>query len=97
MRVLIICFAVVLLVLQYNLWLSNEGMREVWRMRTQVAQRSDENRQQAARNASLQAEVADLKDGTAAVEERARTDLGFIGPNETFYQVVPGRQSREKN
>jgi cell division protein FtsB len=41
-----------------------------------------------ARNSRLAAEVQDLKSGTAAIEERARSDLGMIGPNETFYQVV---------
>jgi cell division protein FtsB len=47
------------------------------------------NEQLRERNAALDAEVVNLKQGLAAAEERARTDLGLIGPRETFYQVVP--------
>ena len=89
MRVLLATFVCALVVLQYRLWLSDDGMREVWRLRDAVAERTQENRMQAARNAALEAEVRDLKQGLAAVEERARTELGMIGPKETFFQIVP--------
>ncbi len=89
MRVLLATFACALVVLQYRLWLSDDGMREVWRLRQEVVERTEENRMQAARNAALEAEVQDLKQGLAAVEERARTELGMIGPKETFFQIVP--------
>jgi len=88
-RVLLATFACALVVLQYRLWLSDDGMREVWRLRQEVVERTEENRMQAARNAALEAEVQDLKQGLAAVEERARTELGMIGPKETFFQIVP--------
>ncbi len=89
MRVLLISFVCALVLLQYRLWLSDDGMREVWRLRDAVEQRTEENRVQAARNAALEAEVQDLKEGLAAVEERARNELGMIGPQETFFQIVP--------
>jgi len=54
-----------------------------------VAEARDENEGLAARNAALEAEVHNLKTGSEAAEERARSDLGLIGPRETFYQVVP--------
>ncbi len=78
-----------LLALQYRLWVSPDGMREVWRLEKAIAAQSDENDQLTERNSTLAAEVRDLKEGRAAIEERARTDLGMVGANETFYQVVP--------
>ena len=79
---------VVLAFLQYRLWISDEGMREVWHLHAAVeAQRAD-NTVLAERNAQLKAEVVDLKQGLTALEERARHDLGMITVTETFYQVV---------
>jgi cell division protein FtsB len=78
-----------LLLLQYRLWLSADGVREMLRLHTAVALQQDENTRLAERNRELAAEVRDLKQGYTALEERARTDLGMIAGNETFYQVVP--------
>jgi cell division protein FtsB len=78
-----------LLLLQYRLWMSNDGAREVWRLSAAVSAQQSENAQLAQRNRQLAAEVHDLKQGYAALEERARTDLGMVAGNETFYQVVP--------
>ena len=55
----------------------------------QVIERTEENRTLAARNVALEAEVQDLKQGLAAIEERARVDLGMIAPGETFFQITP--------
>jgi cell division protein FtsB len=84
---------VALLALQYRLWISGDGMREVWRLEHAIATQQQENDGLASRNRALAAEVRDLKEGHAALEERARTDLGMIGANETFYQVVPPETS----
>jgi cell division protein FtsB len=78
-----------LLLLQYRLWLSGDGVREVLRLRTEVASQQQQNATLAERNRELAGEVRDLKQGYAAIEERARSDLGMIAGNETFYQVVP--------
>jgi cell division protein FtsB len=64
-------------------------VRQVARLRQAVAAQSAENGQLAERNRQLAAEVRDLKTGLEALEERARSDLGMIARNETFYQVVP--------
>jgi len=80
-----------LLLLQYRLWLSAGGVREVLRLRTEVASQEQLNATLAERNRELAGEVRDLKQGFAAIEERARADLGMIAGNETFYQVVPRR------
>jgi cell division protein FtsB len=89
MRILILALAGVLVLLQARLWISDGGLREVWRLTAEVARRSDENGRLAARNAALEAEVRDLKQGVAAAEERARTELGMIQSGETFYQIAP--------
>lgn len=78
-----------LLLLQYRLWLSADGVREVLRLRAEVSSQQQQNATLAERNRELTGEVRDLKEGYAAIEERARSDLGMISGNETFYQVVP--------
>jgi cell division protein FtsB len=80
---------VVVLLLQYRLWISPDGLREVTRLKQAVAVQRTENEQLTDRNRQLAAEVRDLKTGMDALEERARSDLGMIARNETFYQVVP--------
>ncbi len=74
-----------LLVLQVRLWISSGGFSAVSRLRNQVELQAHENEQLAERNERLEAEVGDLKSGSGAVEERARSDLGLIGEDETFY------------
>ena len=84
-----------LVVLQYRLWASPNGMREVWRLEQAIELQSEENERLANRNRTLAAEVRDLKVGKQAIEERARTDLGMVKANETFFQVVPPAQPGE--
>jgi cell division protein FtsB len=93
-RALLTTLLVLLIALQARLWLSDDGYREVWRLRAQVAEQHAENARLTLRNSTLDAEVADLKGGLAAAEERARTDLGMIGEQETFFQVVPAQGHR---
>jgi cell division protein FtsB len=81
--------AALLLLLQYRVWLSSDGVREVWKLRGAVSAQQAENERLSERNRQLAAEVRDLKQGYAALEERARTDLGMIGSNETFFQTLP--------
>ena len=81
----------VVLGLQYRLWLSSDGVREVARLSEAVERQKAENEELVARNQQMVAEVSDLKAGMTAIEERARSELGMIGRNETFYQVVPVR------
>ncbi len=75
--------------LQLRLWLGAGGMREVHALRAQVQAQQQQNERLRKRNALLEAEVADLKSGTHAIEAHARSELGLIKPGETFYQVVP--------
>ncbi len=80
--------AAALVLLQYRLWLSDQGMREVTRLQAAVRTQRADNRAQRDHNRQLAAEVADLKGGMTALEERARSELGMVGSSETFYQVV---------
>lgn len=93
LRILVIVLAVIGLVLQYRLWFGNGGLHEVWTLREQIEVQKHENEQLRERNKALVAEVQDLKKGTSAVEERARTDLGMVANGETFYQVVEPNSS----
>jgi cell division protein FtsB len=80
---------VVVLLLQYRLWLSASGVQELTRLEGAVSLQRGEDERLADRNRQLAAEVRDLKSSFGALEERARSDLGMIANNETFYQVVP--------
>ena len=88
-RWLLFLLAIVGLGLQAKLWFSDDGYRKTIKLRAAVAEQRELNESLKARNASLDAEVINLKQGRDAAEERARTDLGMIGETETFYQVVP--------
>jgi len=89
-RVLIAILLVLLVAAQGRLWFSEQGLREKHRLEQAVAEQRAENRRLEARNRALAAEVDDLRDGLAAAEERARSDLGLVREDETFYQLVPG-------
>lgn len=88
MRWLLSTLFVVLVSLQYLLWVDDGGMRKTWRLEAALANTTIENITKVDRNNALEAEVRDLKTGLAAVEERARTELGMIGKAETFYLIT---------
>jgi cell division protein FtsB len=79
--------------LQYRLWLGEGSWGEVNALQSHVAQQEHENHGLQERNNELAAEVEDLKSGEAAVEERARSELGMIKPGEKFYRVVESPSS----
>jgi cell division protein FtsB len=89
MKWFIAVLAVLVLVLQYRIWVARDGVREVLQLRDAVAAQQAENARLQDRNRQLAAEVRDLKQGFAALEEQARSELGLISSNETYYQVVP--------
>lgn len=91
MKWLAAALLVVVVLLQYRIWLSEDGVRESRRLEGAVAMQRADNDQLVERNRQLAAEVRDLKNGMQALEERARSELGMIAGNETFYQVVPRR------
>jgi len=84
-----------LVLLQYRLWFGDAGVREVNRLQAEIDHQKAENELLRERNRTLSAEVQDLKKGTTAIEERARTDLGMVGQRETFFQVVSPRDAKK--
>jgi cell division protein FtsB len=96
MRWLATALLFALILLQYRIWISDDGLRGVERLQHAVAAQQTLNATLIQRNSRLEAQVADLKSGTAAIDELARSDLGMIGPNETFYQVVEPAPAGEK-
>ena len=87
-RLVALVLVALLLLLQVKLWVGDGGWNEVKALENNVAAQRAENRKLEQRNAALDAEVTDLKSGRAAVEERARSELGMIKPGETFYRTV---------
>lgn len=90
MRILLAVLLLLLLALQYKLWLGEGGFTDVRRLQQKVSEQAQENAQLEQRNRQLEAEVEDLRQGYDAIEERARSELGMIKADEEFYQVVPG-------
>jgi len=88
MKILIAILAVFVVLLQFKLWFGDGSMMEAWRLEKAIAAQTAENATLRERNQALAAEVQDLKQGTEAVEERARSELGMIKQGEIFYQVV---------
>ncbi len=88
MRWMLIVLAFVAVLLQAELWISDSGFQKTRELRDAVVHQTELNHDLRSRNAALDAEVVNLKQGFEAAEERARTDLGLIGQGETFYQVV---------
>ncbi len=74
--------------LQVNLWVGKGGVSDVWALKNTVNQQKEINAELNTRNSALNAEVLDLKNGTAAIEERARSELGMIKEGEIFYRIV---------
>jgi cell division protein FtsB len=95
MRVLAITVAMLIVLIQYPLWLGKGGWLRVWDIDRQLATQQARNEVLQMRNDALEAEVRDLKRGLDAVEERARLELGMVRQDEVFFQIVePRAESR---
>lgn len=88
MKALTLIFVVLIALLQYPLWLGKGSWLRVWNVSQKIEQQKKVNVEYKLRNDSLRAEVRDLKQGNAAIEERARSELGMIKNDEVFYQVI---------
>ncbi len=88
MRLITLSLAILLVLIQYPLWLGKGGWLRVWDLDNQVAAARKKNDDLKARNAKLASEVNDLREGTGAVEERARYELGMIKDGEIFVQIL---------
>ena len=88
MKWLWVLLVVFILGLQYRLWVGENSLAELWGVKVKLEEQQGINSELQSRNDALKAEVSDLKQGLDAIEERARSELGMIKDNETFYQLV---------
>jgi cell division protein FtsB len=91
-KVVAIILGALIVLIQYPLWLGKGGWLTAWRLENKLDGEKDKTEQLARRNAGLAAEVRDLKQGTEAIEERARYELGMIRGDEVFFQIVPEKK-----
>jgi cell division protein FtsB len=96
MRLLALALIALIVLIQYPLWIGKGSWRRVWELDQQIRAQRETNRQLQARNAALDAEVMDLKQGLEAVEERARSELGMIRKDELFFQVLEPQRPGSK-
>ncbi len=87
MRTLGVVLACLLALIQYPLWLGKGGWLRVWELDRQLGAQQSVNARLDSRNDALEAEVADLRAGQQALEERARYDLGMVKPGEIFVEI----------
>jgi cell division protein FtsB len=88
MKLLTVVLATLIALIQYPLWLGKGSWLRVWEVDQEIRAQRDINQKLQARNAALDAEVRDLKQGLDAIEERARSELGMIKQDEMFFQLL---------
>jgi cell division protein FtsB len=88
MKVLAAILGALIVLIQYPLWIGKGGWLRAWQLENELSNHQMKNRQLEARNAALAAEVRDLKQGSEALEERARRELGMMRGDEIFFQYV---------
>jgi cell division protein FtsB len=91
MRALALTLATLIVLIQYPLWLGKGSWLRVWDVDQQLQAQRAMNQKLKARNAALDAEVRDLKQGLDAIEERARSELGMVKQDEIFFQILGGK------
>ena len=92
MKILGAILVALIVLIQYPLWLGKGGWLTVWRLENKMETEKSKNSKLETRNAALAAEVRDLKQGTEAIEERARQELGMLRPDEVFFQFAPEKK-----
>lgn len=86
MRWLMASLLVLLLLLQYRLWLAEGGIAEAVRLQAQIEQEQARNAELETRNQQLERQVLELQTGRRVLEQRAREDLGLVREGEVYYQ-----------
>jgi cell division protein FtsB len=87
-RAVLIVLGLMLAGLQWRLWVADGGVSHAHQLKRELAQMRADNERLRLRNRALDAEVIDLNSGVQAIESRARTTLGMVRRDETFYLVV---------
>lgn len=89
MKILTLLLLGLIAFLQYKFWFSPNGLPETFAIQKSIETLTAKNKAVETQNNILIAEIDDLKEGTQAIEEKARSELGMIKPGEVFYQIVP--------
>lgn len=97
MKIIILILLVLLVMLQYRVWLGEGGLPEVLKLQTEISAADQDVERLQERNKALDAEVLDLKTGLQAIEERARNELGMIRKDEVYYQVIDDKADDDNN
>jgi cell division protein FtsB len=92
-KLLAAILGLLIVLIQYPLWLGKGGWLRVWEVDRQLQAQRASSAALAARNSALAAEVRDLKQGSEAIEERARYELGMVRHDEVFFQFVEPDQN----
>ena len=93
MRWLALALFLLLLLLQYRLWIGEGSLAELSRLEQELERQQSVNQGLRERNRQLELEVLELQRGLQGLEERARRDLGMIREGETYYQLVEERDT----
>lgn len=96
MKLIIGILLIMLISLQYKLWIADRSLTQVHHLQKQKQDIITKNKTLKARNATLFSEIANLKQGLGTIEEYARSEMGLIKKGETFYQLVPQDFTPEK-
>jgi len=88
LKVLLAIFIILFSYLQYKLWIAEGRVQDSWLLEQRINTLKAENKTLTQRNNALQAEVSNLKSGLDVIEEKARSELGFVGKEETFFQYI---------
>ena len=94
MKIIAFVLLVLLIWLQYKIWLQDGGIPEVIQLQQEIEVVKTEVQKLQDRNSSLDAEVKDLKKGLDAIEERARSEMGMIKEGEVYYQVIESEKNK---
>ena len=95
MRILLLILLSLIALVQYSLWLGKGGWLQVWNLDRQIKAQQMANQKMKEKNEALEADVKDLKQGYAAIEERARDKLGMIKDDEIFFRVIKSQPPRK--
>ena len=88
MRILTLILIFIFILLQIDIWLKEDGKKRTEELNQMIDTQQQENKEMMIRNSELEQEIKDLKDGTEALEEKARTEMGMIKEGEELYLIA---------
>lgn len=97
MKIVVSVLFLLLILLQSQLWFGSHGVFQLWSLQRTTDELRTGNNSLTLRNEELHAEVQELRQGQEALEERARSHLGFIKEGETFYRIIPQENDQTKS